>query len=382
MYKLFIIFIVVIQSIALANQPLTALFTDTINNSDQHISKLKIMAQNGNSKAQKELGDIYYDSIHEYKNAIKWYRLAANQGNIDAQLSLIDALKNATYSNIEYLTWLKLAAKAGNTEALYDLGFFYWDQNNYKKAIETLHLAADKGDESAFSALAKLYVLVDDPTIFNINKAEYFLDKIHTLGKYDAYTMTIIADKYFYGDMVDMDIDQAIKWYKKSAMLGNKDATKKLVSIYSQGKEAPENLDESLKWYKLSIEQERNAEEMLHLAQMYYYGDEVKQDLEEAFIWYKKAADNNNKQASRMVGEMYFLGKGTNKNIEFALYYLLESNYDDPTTNYLTKQIVFGESNPNKQTIDSAIKLYDKVCKLGSLSACFKQSDLLRSNDI
>lgn len=309
------------------------------------------MAQNGNSKAQKELGDMYYHTLNKWEESIEWYRLSANQGNVEAQLELINALMDSVPDNIEHFMWLRLAAKSGNAQALSDLGVFYWNNNNYKQAVKSMRLAADKGDQSAIADLSFFY---------------------------NTDTMLLVADKYFYGDMVSMDVNKAIQWYQKAAILGNNDATKKLVTIYSQGQgnDVSKNIDEALKWYKLSIDQNGSSEEMIALAQMYYDGHDAEVDLNESFQWYKKAADNYNKKAMRMVGEMYFKGQGTKQNLEYALYYLLESGLDDATTEDLIKQIVSNDVKRNEQSIKSAINIYRNVCDLGSLLACFKYKEL------
>lgn len=66
-------------------------------NYDEAAKLLRIQAEQGNEKAQAQLGDMYHigDTHHkgkgvrqDYKEAVKWYRLAAEQGNPFAQYRL------------------------------------------------------------------------------------------------------------------------------------------------------------------------------------------------------------------------------------------------------------------------------------------------------
>jgi len=47
---------------------------------------------------------------------------------------------------------------------------------------------------------------------------------------------------------------------------------------------------------------------------MYYYGDEIEQDMAEAFKWLKLSADQNDPLSQYLLGDMYRLGEGVEKN--------------------------------------------------------------------
>ena len=81
----------------------------------------------------------------------------------------------------------------GNASALYNLGVFYENGDcvakNYVKAVECYRKSAEKGE---------------------------------------VYAQYALAECYFEGKGIDVDIDKAACWYKKAAVQGFKDAETKL----------------------------------------------------------------------------------------------------------------------------------------------------------
>ncbi len=89
----------------------------------------KPLAEQGNAKAQVELGALYSEGEgvpQDFKEAVKWYRLSAEQGNAEAQFNL-----GAMYSlgmgvpknDREAVKWYRLAAEQGDAKAQFLLGF-------------------------------------------------------------------------------------------------------------------------------------------------------------------------------------------------------------------------------------------------------------------
>ena len=80
-------------------------------NSDyEALTRLRVSANQGNSDAQYNLGQLYETGktvSQSYSEALRWYRLSANQGHSDAT------------------KWFRLAADQGNIEAQFQLGLMY-----------------------------------------------------------------------------------------------------------------------------------------------------------------------------------------------------------------------------------------------------------------
>ncbi len=130
---------------------------------------LKQLAEQGDPKAQFELGAIYYFPLDEsikkdINEAFKWYTKAALQGQVEAQYNLgvmYDQGKGVPKNYSDAYKWYKLAAEQGFANAQYNLGVMY-DQGygipkNYAQAIKWYKLAAEQGFANAQYNLGVMY---------------------------------------------------------------------------------------------------------------------------------------------------------------------------------------------------------------------------------
>ena len=159
----------------------------------------------------------------DYKEAVKYYYLSAKQHNSNAleainnlgDQEVIDALyylgelffygKGVRQDYSEAIKWYKKAADLGHLEAICKLGEIYEKgkgvQQNFSKAAAYYRKAVELGNGVA---LKKLQELAD-------NKKN--IDAQYNLG-----------EMYFYASGVDMDYDEAIRWFKMAAKQGYKPA--------------------------------------------------------------------------------------------------------------------------------------------------------------
>lgn len=95
-------------------------------NFEAAIRELSPLAEQGNAKAQYQMGLIYHngDGIPQsYKEASKWFRRAAEKGNVDAQVALGRMFSHGqgiTQDWVMAYVWLNLAVAQGDDE--YGLG--------------------------------------------------------------------------------------------------------------------------------------------------------------------------------------------------------------------------------------------------------------------
>ena len=128
--------------------------------------ELRARAEQGDAKAQADLGDAYalgLDIQQDARAAVRWYRLAAEQGHAGAQNDL-----GRMYANGQgvpqdpraAVRWYRLAADQGYADAQDNLGFMYATgrgvpQDDHK-AARWYRLAADQGHAFAQAALERL----------------------------------------------------------------------------------------------------------------------------------------------------------------------------------------------------------------------------------
>jgi TPR repeat protein len=105
------------------------------------------------------------------------------------------------------------------------------------------------------------------------------------------------------------DYVQAIKLFRQLAEQGHQWAQRRVGSMYSEGKGAPQDYQEAVKWYRLAAAQ-GNVPAQYSLGLAYEKGQGVPQDYQEAVKWYRLAAAQGNQFAQVTLGVMYGNGRG------------------------------------------------------------------------
>ena len=73
-----------------------------------------------------------------------------------------------------------------------------------------------------------------------------------------------------------------------------------------------EDLQEAIKWFRKSAEQ-GNASAERTLGEAYFYGIGVPVDQTQGAMWYRKAAEQGNQDAEYSLGSAYYYGSGVPK---------------------------------------------------------------------
>ena len=222
-------------------------------NSDDYeaLTRLRVLANQGNSEAQYNLGQLYETGktvSPSYSEALRWYRLSANQGNRDAQYSLgcmYAVGKGVKPDYSEALEWFRRAAEQGSSEAV------KWFQR-----------AAGGGN----------------------SEAQYNLGCMYAVGK-----------------GVKKDYSKALKWFRRAAEQGNSNGQYNIGCMYAAGKGVKQDYSEALKWYRLAANQGYTPAQF-NIGIMYVNGYGVDEDLVEAAKWYRLASDQGYATAQDNLG--------------------------------------------------------------------------------
>jgi len=189
------------------------------------VDDLTLAARRGDPAAQYKLG-MYYLERHQTRNpvlAVEWLARAGEQGHVEAILRLA-----STYETDNYR--IKDVAKAE-----------YW----YKKAVETLEPLAEQGDRNSRFHLARFYDEGKPGIPRDAAKSYAWYAKIaeglrERAERGEAAGQFFLGAYYEGGHGVPQDIDEAVKWYKKSAETDG---------------------DSKLGWRKLALERLQKIEE-------------------------------------------------------------------------------------------------------------------------
>ena len=274
------------------------------------INALKKSAEQGDAKAQYNLGVCYYNGYgveKDYQEAVKWYHKAAEQGDAMAQFNLglcYDYGNGIPRNKIEAYIWYVLSFKNGN--------------DYVNKNIKRL--------ESEFGK-------------------EQFSEVQFRLGV------------YFYSKK---DYQEAVKWYRKAAEQGLAEAQYNLGLCYEGGDGVKKDYQEAVKWWRKAAEQGL-AEAQYNLGLCYYNGNGVEKDYQEAVKWWRKAAEQGDAMAQCNLGLCYGEGRGIiqNKVKAYAWFALSSKNGSDVGN----KNMKIFEKELTQYQLEEALKLAEKYDK-------------------
>lgn len=124
------------------------------------------LAETGNAKALKLLGDYYFGALggetQDYAKALEYYTMAADQNNADAQAQLGLMYQDGLGVEVNYeqaMEWNNRAAQQGNAQGQAQIGYLYHMglgvTQNLDEAGRWYSRAADQGDTWAAAKLAE-----------------------------------------------------------------------------------------------------------------------------------------------------------------------------------------------------------------------------------
>ena len=128
----------------------------------------------------------------------------------------------------------------------------------------------------------------------------------------EADAQYLLGRIYFSKQVVQgiaQDLQEAFRWFHKSAEQGNARAQVQLSVMYGEGVGVAKDLKKAFRWNRLAAEQ-GNAKGQHFLGWVYENGEGVKQDDHEAVRWYRAAAEQGYVDAQVKLALMYDEGKG------------------------------------------------------------------------
>ncbi|OHT09851.1 hypothetical protein TRFO_04371 [Tritrichomonas foetus] len=284
--------------------------------------------QNGYDQAALVLGQMYLEGIGVAKNedtAQQYFSMAAELGNKDAMYNLAKVLEEKGDSKA--FLYMKGAAEQNHADAAYKYAVYIKDgkiplppnTDSHQIELQYLDIAATNGNSDAafeigvmhyknenyFEALKKLKIATDSGHI----EANYYLGKLLLDGK---------------GTLPD--ILQGTQHIITAAEAGNTPAQLHLAYAYLNGVGVEKCDDKALSYFLLSAQTSPDA--MLGLGKLY----EAQNKLNDALKYYIKAADNNQIEASYIIGSSYLNGsRSLPTDIQLAIKYLeYSADRNDP----------------------------------------------------
>ncbi len=178
----------------------------------------------------------------------------------------------------------------------------------------------------------------------------------------------LLGNRYYYGEGVDKDYVEAVKWYRLAAEQGYPEAQNLLGNRYYYGEGVDKDYVEAVRWYRLAAEQ-GYAGAQRNLGNRYYNGEGVDKDYVEAVRWYHKAAEQGDMYAQFNLGNRYYYGQGVDKDyVEAVKWY-----HKAAMQGYAHAQFTLANRYYNGQGVDrdydEALKWYRMAAKQGHAEA-------------
>ena len=396
---------------AIENLPLLAIIVPRDEAKAEGVKWLRKAAKQGHPEAQIELAKCYASGEgvkSDLNAAYKWGKKAAESGNARAMYE---------FYQLPYLhvgeEWLRKAAEKGYAEAQRTLGFkYHYGSKGYPldpvEAVKWYTLAAAQGDREAEKYLDKLKDVVsaqedaaqgDAETQYQM--ALQIRDNLELGGfshearaKEALKRYRMAAENGHRGALLDLaegfafgawftgkDFEEAAKWYRELAELGDPMGQGMLGWLYATGRGVSEDRKTAVEWFRKGAAQ-GNPEAQ------YGMGVSIEESWLESFYlnelenwktvvdWYVKAADGGLKHSLQ---RLYPDAKAPNsyRSLPFKIGCMYDARYcsiiDHPNGPFLNE--------PAEQYLSEAVKWYLKAAEADDLFGVFHLRDLADMRD-
>ncbi len=132
-----------------------------------------------------------------------------------------------------------------------------------------------------------------------------------------------VADMYEHGQLLEINLVEAMNWREKAAQQGHLESQLKLAKAYAEGVGREQNWSQSFTWWEKAAHQGL-PEAQLEVANIYEQGYvSGRPELNKAMYWYRQAAEQKYALGQYHLGRMYAEGIGVEKNMAIAREWLL-----------------------------------------------------------
>lgn len=135
-----------------------------------------------------------------------------------------------------------------------------------------------------------------------------------------------LGNRYYYGENVQQDYAEAVKWYRLAAEQGYAAAQNSLGHCYDLGVGVQQDDTEAIKWYWMAADQ-GDSDGQYFIGCSYHWGKGIQQDYAEAIKWFRLSADQKNAKAQYMLGYCCYWGYGVQQDYTEAVqWFRLSAN--------------------------------------------------------
>lgn len=339
----------------------------------QTASDYKAKAKKGDAEAQVKLGDCYFNGNggveKDFSEALKWYRKAAKQNNAEAQTNIgycYAGGHGVEKSLEEAFKWYQMAAEQGHAVAQFNVGMYYYYgkgiPQNFTESFKWYRKAAEQGIAEAQNSLGVQYHNGEGVTKNYTEAARWFSESAKQGNEYAKNNLVLCYPKGY--DIENDKSPQTVDWYRKAREEEDAESMYRLGMAYIFGKFVEKNPQEGFQWTYKSAEK-GNTDAMLQLSTCYGSGIGVGQNMNASMEWNRKAAELGNVKAQYFLGYEYVL---SNNYSAGAKWYQMAADKNDPDAQYGLAELYYKGKGVEKNR-KKAIELYRKSAEQGNNDA-------------
>ncbi len=297
------------------------------------------------------------------KEAFNWFLYAAQRDEMSAQSWVgycYQYGKGVTKNTSEARVWYEKAAISGDGYSMTNLGFIYFDEQNYSKALDWFQKGGDAGNSDAINKLGEIYYNGYGVTP-NLNKAFEYFEK--GAAKNNKISQSWVAYCYHYGKGVTKNLTEARRWYQKAIDNGDVYSIHNMaLSYYEEGAYIT-----ALSWFQKGADKNYSTS-IYYLGFIYENGYGVTADYTKATTYYQKGSEAGSYDAMAALGILYFNGKGVTQNYSTAFEYFTKASENSKTAmEWMGYCYEFGYGVSQNQK--EAVSFYKKALLKGSTYA-------------
>ncbi|HBV88463.1 MAG TPA: hypothetical protein DEF42_17910 [Desulfosporosinus sp.] len=262
----------------------------------------------------------------------------------------------------------------GNALALHDLGRMHMDglgvemnpdiaQDLYSKALTAFQaVEMEKPRPYPQYRIGKMYVAgLGTPQNYEV-AAEWFEMAVAKNHKYAQYSL---AGLYYRGQGVEQSYTTAFSLYGKSAAQENPYASYELAKMYRNGIGCNKDTEKADQYFKnafvgfSAIEADSHDDKLQYrLGQMLYMGTGTEKDAVKAVDYLEQSAKQGNANAQYLLAKIYLEADNGLKNVEWALEWLGKAAENDNTQAQYALGKLYRDGNHVEKDIIKAVELF------------------------
>ena len=260
--------------------------------------------------------------------------------------------------------WFERSAKQKNKFAQFSLANLYYYGSGVEKDLSQAFLwyqrSSSQGQPYAAYSIAQMYRYGEYVTKDNDTAQRYYKQALSGFLKIESDDMA--NDDLFYklGQMfnlglgTDSDVTKAIKYFKRSAEMNNKNGLFEYGKALLIGEHIPQDTDSTVKLLEKAVKlKNRNAKRFLALE--YISGEHLEQDIEKGIALLTECADSGDVIACYRLGKIYLQGEIMPQNLDKAERYLILAT-DNEYAQYALAKLYLQEE---KYDIQKAVNYFE-----------------------